>query len=203
MGGEDRSWEQQLQAFVGLEAEPPRVARYAVNEAMVRNWVEAHEDLNPVYVDPAAAAATGRDSTICPPAMVSTWVMSGLRRYREVQRLRAEGRSEDHAWSRLLALLDEHGYTSVVATDLEQTYLRELVPGDHVRCEFTIEAVSPFKQTALGHGCWLTLLKRYLDQHGELLVEERFKLLRFDPTRPRHSDSKHSDSRQTEGTVAR
>lgn len=183
MTPEDRSWEDQLQDFVGLEAEPPRVSRYAVNDAMIRNWVEAHEDLNPVYVDDAAAAATGRDSIICPPAMVSTWVMSGLRRYREVQQMRADGVVEESAWSQLLALLDDHGYTSVVATDLEQTYVRELVPGDKVRCEFTIESISPFKQTGLGHGCWTTLLKRYVNQHDVLLVEERFKLLRFDPTR--------------------
>ncbi len=180
---EDRSWEDQLHALVGTEAEPPRVSRYAVNEAMIRNWVEAHEDTNPAYVDPAAAAASGRASIVAPPAMISTWVMSGLRRYREVQQQRADGVVEEHTWSKALALLDAHGYTSVVATDLEQTYLREQVPGDRIRCEFTLEAVSPFKQTGLGHGCWLTLLKRYLNQDDVLLVEERFKLLRFDPTR--------------------
>ena len=176
-----------LTEFVGQQAEPDRVSRYAVNEAMIRNWVEAHEDENPVYVDPAAAAATGRASVICPPAMASTWVMSGLKRYREVQRLRAEGAEEDFAYSRMLALLDGHGYTSVVATDLEQTYLQEMRPGDRIRCEFTIEAVSPFKQTGLGHGCWITLLKHYRNQHDELLVEERFKLLRFDPTRTKEA----------------
>ncbi|WP_204164509.1 FAS1-like dehydratase domain-containing protein [Nocardioides daejeonensis] len=181
-GPETDALHAQLTAFVGQQAEPDRVSRYAVNEAMIRNWVEAHEDENPIYVDAGAAAATGRASVICPPAMASTWVMSGLKRYREVQRLRAEGVQEDFAYSRMLALLDEHGYTSVVATDLEQSYLREMVPGDRIRCEFTIEAVSPFKQTGLGHGCWITLLKRYVNQHDELLVEERFKLLRFDPT---------------------
>lgn len=176
-----------LTAFIGRQAEPDRVSRYAVNEAMIRNWVEAHEDENPVYVDAAAAAATGRAGVICPPAMASTWVMSGLRRYREVQRLRAEGVQEGNAWSQMLALLDAQGYTSVVATDMEQHYLQEIVPGDRVRCEFTVEAVSDFKQTGLGHGCWLTLLKQYRNQHDDLLVEERFKLLRFDPTRKKEA----------------
>ncbi|MEO9138046.1 MAG: MaoC family dehydratase N-terminal domain-containing protein [Jatrophihabitans sp.] len=175
--------EDRLAEFVGLTAEPPRVARYAVNEAMIRNWVEAHEDANPVYVDESAARATGRAGIVTPPAMISTWVMSGLRRYREVQRLRAEGIEEDFAYSKLLGVLDAAGYTSVVATNLEQDYVREARPGDHVTCHFTIEAISPFKQTGLGHGCFLTLLKRYVDQHDDLLVEERFRLLRFDPTR--------------------
>lgn len=175
--------EDRLAEFVGLTAEPPRVARYAVNEAMIRNWVEAHEDENPIYVDEDAARASGRAGIVTPPAMISTWVMSGLRRYREVQRLRAEGVEEDFAYSKLLGVLDAAGYTSVVATNLEQDYVREARPGDHVTCHFTIEAISPFKQTGLGHGCFLTLLKRYVDQHDELLVEERFRLLRFDPTR--------------------
>lgn len=171
----------ELAAFVGLEAEPPRVARYAVNEAMIRNWVEAHDDHNPAYVDRDVAVATGRADVVCPPAMISTWVMSGLRRYREVQQARAEGRSEDFAYSRLMDGLDKAGYTSVVATNVEQTYLRELVPGDHVTCYFTIEAISELKQTGLGVGRFITLLKRYCDADGETVCEERFRLLRFRP----------------------
>jgi hypothetical protein len=172
---------EELARFVGLEAEPPRVARYAVNEAMIRNWVEAHDDRNPVYVDDAQARATGREGIVCPPAMISTWVMAGYRRWREVHRLRAEGVVEDFAYSRLLNLLDRAGYTSVVATNVEQDYYRELRAGDHVTAHFTIEAISSIKRTGLGEGCFLTLHKKYVDQAGELLVEERFRLLRFKP----------------------
>lgn len=172
---------EQLAAFVGLEAEPPRVARYEVNEAMIRNWVEAHDDRNPVYVDDAQARATGRDSIVCPPAMISTWVMAGYRRWREIHRLRAEGVVEDFAYSRLLHVLDRAGYTSVVATNVEQQYHRELRPGDHVTAHLTIESISPVKPTALGEGCFLTLHKKYVDSAGDLLVEERFRLLRFQP----------------------
>lgn len=176
-----QSLEEELSRFVGLEAEPPRVARYAANEAMIRNWVEAHDDNNPVYVDREAARTTGRPDIICPPAMISTWVMAGYRRYREIQRLRAEGATEDFAYSRLLSILDAAGYTSVVATNVEQEYVREIHPGDHVTAHFTIEAVSPFKRTALGRGCFITLLKKYENSDGDLLVEERFRLLRFAP----------------------
>jgi len=177
--------DEELAGFVGQVAEPPRVARYDVNAAMIRNWVEAHDDRNPVYVDPVAARASGRDELVCPPAMISTWVMAGYRRWRDVQRLRAEGATEDFAYSRLLALLDRHGFTSVVATDVTQEYHRELHPGDHVICHFVIEAISPFKLTALGRGCFLTLLKNYVDDDGAPLVTERFRLLRFDPTTAR------------------
>lgn len=174
--------EAQFGQFVGEVAEPPRVSRYAVNEAMIRNWVEAHDDLNPVYVDRQAAQDTGRGDIICPPAMVTTWVMQGYRRWREVQRLRTEGEQEQHAYSRLLALLDDHGFTSVVATSQEQEYVRELHPGDRVTCHFTIDSISPIKRTGLGRGCFITLHKRYVDEDDQLLVDERFVILRFDPT---------------------
>ena len=173
--------EEQFAQYIGVEAEPPRVARYDVNAAMIRNWVEAHDDFNPIYIDAEAARATGRRDVICPPAMISTWVMSGYRRWREVQRLRAEGVTEDFAYSRLLALLDSAGYTSVVATNVEQDYARELHPGDHVTCQFTIDSVVGPKMTGLGEGYFMTLGKRYVDQHDELLVEEKFRLLRFRP----------------------
>ncbi len=179
--GERSDLSLQLSRFVGLEAEPARVARYAVNEAMIRNWVEAHDDRNPIYVDDAEARAAGRDGIVCPPAMISTWVMAGYRRWREVQRLRGQGVVEDFPYSRMLHVLDSAGYTSVVATNVEQQYHRELRPGDHVTARLTIESISPVKQTTLGEGCFLTLHKEYVDQAGDLLVEERFRLLRFKP----------------------
>lgn len=167
--------------FVGVEAEPPRVARFAVNEAMIRNWVEALDDLNPVYVDRDAARAAHRPDIICPPAMISTWVMSGYRRWREVQAKRAAGEVEEFGYSRLMRLLDRAGFTSVVATNIEQRYVRELHPGDHITCHYTIEAVSPLKQTGLGEGHFVMLQKRYVDGQGATVAEEDFRLLRFRP----------------------
>ncbi|GAB2843590.1 hypothetical protein GCM10022221_48540 [Actinocorallia aurea] len=172
-----------LDAYLGVEAEPPRVARYPVNEAMIRNWVEALDDRNPIYVDPDAARAAGRQGVVCPPAMVSTWVMNGYRRWREVQAMRKAGQAEDFAYSRLMAELDEAGFTSVVATDVTQRYLRELEPGDRVTCHFTIDSISPLKRTALGPGHFVTLKKRYTDASGSTVVEEDFRLLRFSPVK--------------------
>lgn len=173
--------DEQLQSYVGKQAEPQRIARYPVNAAMIRNWAEAHEDDNPIYTDADAARGTGRDGIVCPPAMVSTWVMSGLKRYREVQAMRARGESEDFAYSALMNVLDQAGFTSVVATNVEQTYHRELRPGDHVTADFTIESVSGPKTTALGDGHFITLYKQYRLGSGELVAEERFRLLRFRP----------------------
>lgn len=171
-----------LSGYEGLEAEPVRTARFPVDAAMIRHWVEAVEDHNPVYVNASAARDTGRTGMVTPPAMISTWVMSGYRRYREVQVQRARGENEDTAYSRLMSELDAAGYTSVVGTDVEQEYLCEVTVGMTVSCEYRIESVSPVKRTALGDGRFVTLFKNYKDETGESLCLERFRLLRFRPT---------------------
>ncbi len=170
-----------LSGFEGIEAEPDRVARYPADASMIRNWVEALDDRNPIYVDPQAARLAGRTGIVAPPAMISTWVMSGYRRYREVQDMRAQQVAGHTAYSTLMAALDEAGYDSVVGTDVEQEYLREVQPGTVVTCSYLIESVSPPKNTALGVGRFVTLFKRYVDQQGETLCTERFRLLRFRP----------------------
>ena len=47
----------ELKAFEGQEIDS-LVGPDAVNQAMIRHWVEAMGDANPVYVDPDAAAAS-------------------------------------------------------------------------------------------------------------------------------------------------
>ncbi len=159
--------DEELAQYVGQVAEPPRVARYAVNAAMIRNWVEAHDDRNPVYVDPAAARATGRDDVICPPAMISTWVMAGLP---SLARGAAAAGRERHRGLRLLAVAGPAGPATATPPwwppMSRRSTTASCTPGDQVTCHFVIEAISPFKQTALGRGCFLTLLKNYVDDDG-------------------------------------
>lgn len=46
---------------------------------MIRHWVEAMGDENPVYVDDQAARAAGFPGVIAPPTMLQAWIMRGLR----------------------------------------------------------------------------------------------------------------------------
>lgn len=172
---------EELQRFAGTVAEPPRVARYQVSEAMIRNWAEALDDRNPVYVDDDVARGTGRSGLIAPPAMVSTWVMSGYRRWREVQRARAEGVVDATPYAELLFLLDQAGYTSVVATQMEQNYEQEMTVGMDITCHITIDSIVGPKSTGLGEGFFITLGKHYEDAEQNTVATEKFTLLRFRP----------------------
>lgn len=150
-----------LKAYEGLPAAVAGAGKDPVNLAMIRHWCEALGDTNPVYTGPGAVA---------PPTMLQAWTMGGLSGH--------TGRSS--AYDELLALLDDSGCTSVVATDCEQEYLQPLRPGDRITFDTVIESVSDRKTTRLGTGHFVTT--RTDVRVGETLVgTHRFRILKYAP----------------------
>ena len=168
------SLRERLDAFHGREASPPETAADPVTQTAIRHWVEAMGDENPVYVSDVAARATGRDGVIAPPTMLQAWTMRGLRAHTRPDP-RPSGRAE------LFAVLDEAGFTSVVATNCEQTYERELGIDDTISVHEIIESVSDEKDTALGRGHFITTRMTFTDADGEVVGTQLWRLLRFAP----------------------
>jgi hypothetical protein len=140
--------DEKLQAFVGMSGGEPNRAPDPVNLPMIRHWVEAMGDFNPVYVDEKAARQFGFPGIVAPPTMLQAWIMRGLRISLDVEAARAEGRSprSDSPTDNLMSLLDEAGFTSVVATNCDQHYERPIVLGDDLSVTSTIAAVSSEKK---------------------------------------------------------
>ena len=159
---------------------PPFTGPDAVNTAMIRHWCEAMGDTLPVYTDEAAARASVHGGIIAPPAMLQVWDMWGYRP-------RPEGGTS--AQDRLFRLLERHGFTSVVATDCEQEYHRELRPGDVVTVDSVIESVSDEKTTALGVGHFVTSRLTYRDGDGGLVATQLWRMLKFKPGTGRSASS--------------
>lgn len=162
-----------LKAFEGLTAAPPRPADDPVNEPMIRHWCQALSDANPVYWDPAFAAGSVHGGIVAPPTMLQSWTHHD-RRF-------AGDPSPDEAEERLVRLLAEHGFESVVASNCDQEYVRYLRPGDRLTYHSVIETVSEQKRTALGVGHFITTLVTYTDQHDEAVARMRFRTYRFRP----------------------
>lgn len=157
-----------------------RRARDPVNQPMVNNWVEALGDANPVYTDPKLAAASVHGGPVAPPAMVQVWTMRGLGGVRD-----ADGQGEidgagdaDDPLHAMMAVLDEAGYTSVVATDCEQTYHRYLRPGEQLTVTGRLEDVAGPKRTALGEG-WFVTTRSTWWVGDEAVAEMLFRVLKF------------------------
>ncbi|WP_367322066.1 bifunctional MaoC family dehydratase N-terminal/OB-fold nucleic acid binding domain-containing protein [Streptomyces sp. HUAS ZL42] len=152
-----------LKTYEGRAATIAGIGKDPVNVPMIRHWCEAMGDTNPSYVGPDAVA---------PPTMLQVWTMGGLSGH--------GGRAK--AYDELLGLLDGAGYTSVVATDCEQEYVRPLRPGDEITFDSVIESVSERKTTRLGTGYFVT--SRMDVRVGEDLVgTHRFRILKYAPAR--------------------
>jgi uncharacterized OB-fold protein len=154
-------------------ASEPRVGRDPVNQPMINNWVEALGDANPIYVDEAAARAAGHEGIVAPPAMIQVWTMGGLR----------GKRSGDDPLGAMMALLDDAGYTSIVATNCEQTYHRYLRPGEQVAVSTTLDSVVGPKRTSLGEG-WFITTRNTWQVGDEPVAEMLFRVLKFAPAPP-------------------
>ncbi|NIH88118.1 bifunctional MaoC family dehydratase N-terminal/OB-fold nucleic acid binding domain-containing protein [Amycolatopsis granulosa] len=137
----------------------PRLARDPVNQAMINNWVEAIGDTDPRY-----------RRGVAPPAMVQVWTMPGLHGQR----------AADDPLGAMMSVLDEAGYTSVVATNSEQTYHRYLRVGEHVSASTALESVVGPKRTALGEG-WFVTTRTSFHVGGELVADMLFRVLKFAP----------------------
>ena len=171
-----------LQGFVGQAAGPAPRGSQPVNEPMIEHWVEAMGDYNPVYVDAAAARDAGFPGVIAPPTMLQAWIMRGLRASLEADAARDAGQeSTETASDQVMALLNQAGFTSVVATNCDQHYERPLVPGDHLEVTSVIDSISGEKQTGLGVGHFVTNRLEYRDQDGVLVATMLFRILKFKP----------------------
>ena len=192
----------ELAALVGQAAGPPSLAPDAVNAPMIRHWVEAMGDHNPVYVSDDAARAAGYDQLIAPPTMLQAWIMRGLRASLLTEESRAQGAEQGSGPNeRMMGLLDDEGLTSVVATNCTQQYGRPLVVGDRLLVRSVIEAISAPKRTGLGLGRFITTRLDYvavpdadvpvwpasdkevqaLYDAGEPVATMRFRILKYLP----------------------
>ena len=185
---EEKSLDEQLQGFVeaAKESPPGRPARDPVNRPMIHHWCDAIGDTNPIYVDEELAAQSVHGGIVAPPTMLQAWGMPGLagRGPALAQEAQPLTRGADAAGYGPVALLHEHGFTSVVATNCEQEYKRYLRPGDVLRSSASLESVSSEKKTALGDGHFVTNKTTYWDQNDEVVAEMRFRIFWFKPRQP-------------------
>lgn len=169
---------QALRAFEGTSDGAPGSCPYPVNMPMIHQWCDAIGDRNPSYLDAEYAKGSERGNMIAPPAMLQAWTMRGLRPSTAEERAHAAAAGDKKS---VLQMLDEAGFTSVVATNCEQEYFRDLVPGDQLTHEVELESVSPEKKTGLGVGHFVTQLYSFKDASGEVVGTMRFRILKFRP----------------------
>ena len=168
-----------LEQYVGKPMGPPSLAPDPVNVPMIRHWVAALDDRNPVYLDEAIAATSRFGGIVAPPAMLQTWGMPSP----TIQGIAERGGSPVEIRSdNPISALDAAGFVGTLATNSEIEFVRYLRPGDHLRLSSEVESISTRKTTALGQGYFVTWVTTYRTAAGELVGRQLFRILKFDPS---------------------
>jgi acyl dehydratase len=170
---------QRLERYVGKPIGPPSVAPDPVNVPMIRQWVDALDDRNPVYLDAEVAATTRFGGIVAPPAMLQTWGMPRPK----IQGIAERGGAPDEMrFDNPIRALDEAGYVGTLATNSELEFVRYLRPGDHLQLAAEVESISERKTTALGQGYFVTWVTTYRTADGEVVGRQLFRVFKFDPS---------------------
>jgi len=174
------AFQDRLDAFVGqpVGSSDPAVAPDPVNQPMIRHWAAAFEDANPVYTDAAIAARSRFGQVVAPPLMLQTWTMATPKISGIAER---GGSPVESTGGGALAALDEAGFTATLASNSEFEIARYLHPGEMVSASTVIESISEEKQTRLGRGHFLTWVTTYLDDRGQVVGRQSFRILKFKP----------------------
>lgn len=138
--------------FCGL-----REARDPVNQPMINNWTEA-------------MGGIAWDEGLAPPAMIQVWTMRGLH---------PPADADDPLWA-MSAVLDDAGYTSVVATNSEQRYHRHVKLGERLTVRSRLSDVVGPKRTSLGEG-WFVTTESVWYSGDEPVATMMFRILRYRP----------------------
>lgn len=174
---------EQLDALVGhpIGAGDPSVAPDPVNQPMIRHWAAAFEDDNPVYTDPEFAAGSHFGGIVAPPLMLQTWTMATPM----ITGIRERGGSPvESEGAAVLALLDGAGFVGTLASNSEFEIERYLHLGDVISATTVLESVSDEKRTRIGPGYFVTWVTTYVDEAGETVGIQLFRILKFKPEGP-------------------
>ncbi|HEV7735608.1 MAG TPA: MaoC family dehydratase N-terminal domain-containing protein [Candidatus Binatia bacterium] len=166
-----------LRSTIGRPIGKTSVAPDPVNQPMIRHWVAAMEDHNPVYTDAVFAASSRFGGIVAPPMMLQTWTMATP----QITGIAERGGAPVEFTDNPLSGLDEAGFIATLATNSEFEVFRYLRLGDALESTMEIESVSDRKQTRVGPGYFITWVTTYRDAQGEVVGKQTFRILKFKP----------------------
>ena len=140
----------------------PRAARDPINQPMINNWTEAMGESDPRFAD-------GGDG-FAPPAMAQVWTMYGL----------DPERPSGDPLHGTMQIFDAAGFKSVLGTNCDQTYLRDVKVGEQVAITTKLESVVGPKVTGVGEGYFVSTVNTWR-VGDEVVATMLFRVLKFKP----------------------
>jgi uncharacterized OB-fold protein len=155
---EDGDLTRRILAYAGRPARPAYSARHPISMAMIQQWADALGDNNAAYAE------------VAPAAMLTVWTMPGL----------DPSPPTEGPLDELVELMLGNGFSGVIATNLNQEFIRPLKPGELVTVVPRIDAVVGPKRTALGTGFFLDI-RQDVTVSGEAVGSSTMRILRYRP----------------------
>ncbi|WP_221176876.1 bifunctional MaoC family dehydratase N-terminal/OB-fold nucleic acid binding domain-containing protein [Nocardioides pocheonensis] len=137
----------------------PKPGRDPINQPMINNWLEAIGETDPRYTAGEA-----------PPAMAQVWTMDGL----------DPTKRANAPLHRTMKIFDDAGFTSVLGTNCDQTYLRPVRVGEEVTLSARLESVVGPKRTGVGEGYFVTTENTWR-VGDEVVATMLFRVLKYKP----------------------
>jgi len=137
----------------------PKPARDPINQPMINNWTEAMRETDPRYTEGEM-----------PPAMIQVWTMDGLD---PTTRSNAPLHST-------MQIFDRAGFTSVLGTNCDSTYVRPIRVGEHVTLTARLDSVVGPKKTGVGEGYFVSTQNTWR-VGDEIVATMLFRVLKFKP----------------------
>lgn len=153
-----------VEEIKALGESEPKPGRDPINQPMINNWLEAIGETDPRYTAGEA-----------PPAMAQVWTMDGL----------DPTKRANAPLHRTMKIFDDAGFTSVLGTNCDQTYLRPVRVGEEVTLSARLESVVGPKQTGVGEGYFVTTENTWRVAHpdgrSEVVATMLFRVLKYKP----------------------
>ena len=161
--------EADVQAWVGRTVEDPP-ADVECERGYILHWLEATENANPLFWDPAVAEAlTG--GPVAPPTMLSAWM-------RPLQFV--PGRTEKRMPLSLhFALKEALDLPEGIVAFNDITFGVPVRPGDRIRTTQRVRAISELKTRTLGTGRSWTIDVTYTNQRGDVVGVETYEMFSY------------------------
>ena len=156
--------------LIGRES-APIYAPDEVCKPMIRHWVEAVEDANPLYVDEEYARGSKYGGIIAPPQMMMVWCMPRMWPWPEFP------------WVPMAELELPGDYDTYVATDMSFEFYLPVRSGDILSYTMKLDGVSEEKKTRIGKGHFITTTQIYRNQRGEVVGKEIRTVLKYKATK--------------------
>ena len=169
-----------LKGFLSVKG-PMAEPHDEVTRSDINHWCEVMHDDNPLYTDEEYAKKSKYGTIIAPPAMIQTWALdtfySAIVRFKEGVTIDMENPD-----SQVVAVLNNAGYTSVMATKQALEVFGPVKLGDRISCQKSLSRISDFDHfTRQGIGRYVDIVYTFFNQDGEVVSTLTFTILKYKP----------------------